>query len=115
MIEVTDFDKQVIERSRIIPVLVKVTANWCAPCRAMEATVEAIANDFLNEIEVVTIDADTNSSFLERVSTLPTFIMFINGHEISREIGAMMRVKLYAFVEQTLPWFSNQQISSGES
>ncbi len=51
-----DFQREVIERSHTVPVVVDFWAAWCAPCRAMNPVVESLARDF----KVCKVNVDNN-------------------------------------------------------
>jgi thioredoxin 1 len=87
--EVNDgnFAKLVLESNR--PVLVDFWAQWCAPCRALAPIVEAVAERYA--AQVVKLDVDRNPSVVEkfRIEAIPTLIVFQDGEEKERIIGAV--------------------------
>jgi thioredoxin 1 len=82
-----NFDEEVT-RSRV-PVLVDVSATWCAPCRAARPVVEALAREHHGKIKVVEIDGDESPELVGRLGVrgFPTFIAFANGRVIDRRAG----------------------------
>lgn len=84
-----NFAKTVLGSSR--PVLVDFWAQWCAPCRALAPIVEAVAERYAGNARVVKLDVDRNPSVVEkfRIEAIPTLIVFQDGEEKERIIGAV--------------------------
>lgn len=84
-----NFAKTVLGSSR--PVLVDFWAQWCAPCRALAPIVEAVAERYAGNAQVVKLDVDRNPSVVEkfRIEAIPTLIVFQDGEEKERIIGAV--------------------------
>ena len=88
--EVSDasFENDVLNSDR--PVLVDFWAAWCAPCRMLAPTVEAVADKYAATARVVKLNVDDNPSVSQRygIKGIPTLILFKNGHEEERVVGA---------------------------
>ena len=88
--ETTDgtFESDVLKSDR--PVLVDFWAAWCAPCRMLAPTVEAVADKYSSTARVVKSNVDDNPSVSQRygIKGIPTLILFKNGKEEERVVGA---------------------------
>jgi len=88
--ETTDgtFENDVLKSDR--PVLVDFWAEWCAPCRMLAPTVEAVAEKYSTTAHVVKLNVDHNPSVSQRygIKGIPTLILFKNGKEEERVVGA---------------------------
>ena len=88
--EVSDssFETDVLKSDR--PVLVDFWAAWCAPCRMLAPTVEAVADKYAATARVVKLNVDDNPSVSQRygIKGIPTLILFKNGREEERVVGA---------------------------
>ena len=74
---VTDssFEKEVLQSNK--PVLVDFWADWCAPCRMLAPTIDAIAEQFGENAGVVKVNVDDNTSTAQRygIKGIPTLIL----------------------------------------
>src|SRR4029434_8565161 len=88
--EVTDtsFETEVLKSDQ--PVLVDFWAAWCAPCRMLAPTVEAVAEKYAGNARVMKLNVDDNPSVSQRfgIKGIPTLILFKNGKEEERVVGA---------------------------
>ena len=88
--EVSDssFEADVLNSDR--PVLVDFWAPWCAPCRMLAPTVEAVADKYAATAGVVKLNVDDNPSVSQRygIKGIPTLILFKDGREAERVVGA---------------------------
>jgi len=91
LIEVgTDQFDRVIETSKL-PVLVDLWAPWCGPCRAVAPALERLAVDCAGSVRVVKVNVDVSPEVSARlgVQGIPTMVIFADGAEISRQVGAL--------------------------
>src|SRR5947209_11254370 len=88
--ETTDatFESDVLKSDQ--PVLVDFWAEWCAPCRMLAPTVEAVADKYAASARIVKLNVDYNPSVSQRygIKGIPTLILFKNGKEEERVVGA---------------------------
>lgn len=96
----SDFEAQVIEREG--PVLVDFWAEWCAPCRAIAPSVNAVAREFESTATVVKVNVDENRIVSQRLGIrgIPTLILFKDGVEQERLVGAVSQEKMTKLVEK---------------
>jgi thioredoxin 1 len=84
----SSFDQEVLRAS--VPVLVDFWAAWCGPCRMVAPVVEQLAQEFAGRALVAKLDVDANPATAQRygVQSIPTLILFRNGQEVDRVLGA---------------------------
>jgi len=84
-----DFD-QVVLKSKT-PVLVDFWAEWCGPCRALAPIVEAVAKQYAGAARIVKLNVDDSPAVAQRygIHGIPTLILFQDGEEKDRIIGAV--------------------------
>jgi thioredoxin len=82
------FENDVLNSAQ--PVLVDFWAAWCAPCRMLAPTVEAVAEKYAGSAHVMKLNVDDNPSVSQRfgIKGIPTLILFKNGKEEERVVGA---------------------------
>lgn len=80
------------------PVLVDFWAEWCAPCRLMEGPLEEIAGANPGKLIVAKLNVDENqqAAMAHEVMSIPTMIVFADGVEKKRLIGARSKHQLEA-------------------
>jgi thioredoxin 2 len=103
LVEASDptFDEAVASR---MLVLVDVWAVWCAPCRAIAPVVEQLSRELAGRLKVVKVDADRSPVVSRRhnVTAIPTLLLYRDGVEVSRQVGAVPAPRLRAWVESAL-------------
>ena len=100
--DVTDssFESEVLQSDK--PVLVDFWAVWCAPCIALTPTIEALAEKYSGTARVVKINVDENPAVTNRygIRGMPTLILFKNGTEQERVLGAVSRDALSRMMDK---------------
>jgi len=98
--EVTDdnFQAEVLESETAT--LVDFWAPWCGPCRMVSPVLEEIAAE-RDDLKVVKLNVDDNQITAAQygVTSLPTMILFRNGAEVKKIIGALPKKKILRELE----------------
>ncbi|MEX0660068.1 MAG: thioredoxin [Egibacteraceae bacterium] len=87
------------------PVLVDFWAEWCGPCRMVGPVVEEIAGEKAGTLKVVKLNVDDNPETARsyKVMSIPTLMVFADGVEKKRIVGARGKSQLLAEVDEFLP------------
>ena len=96
-----NFAAEVLEADQ--PVLVDFTAAWCPPCRVMQPVLDEIAAE-RDDLRIVQLDVDAHQRTPAEygVLSMPTFILFRDGREVGRLVGARPRRRLEAELAEAL-------------
>jgi len=82
------FDRDVIEASRGVPMLVDFWADWCPPCRALTPVLERVVAHHAGKIRMakVEVDAGDNMKLAGRYELrgFPTVLLFVGGEIVGR-------------------------------
>ena len=102
--DVTDADFQTDVLDSETPVLVDFWAPWCGPCRVVHPILEEIQAERESELRIVSLNVDENQQTAARyeVLSIPTLILFRDGSEAKRIVGALPKRRLEAELEPAL-------------
>ena len=97
-----NFDTEVLQSA--MPVVVDFWADWCGPCKMLGPTVETLAERYDGKARVGKINVDQDPELARHfgVMSIPTLIVFKNGEEVDRSVGALPKARLQALLEKHL-------------
>ena len=97
-----DFETQVLGAEH--PVLVEFWAEWCGPCKMMAPLLEESATTYGERIRVAKVNVDEEPQLAARyhVRSIPSMMIFRDGHPVATQVGAVNRSRLETFIETQL-------------
>ena len=97
-----NFDSEVIKSDTLV--LVDFWATWCGPCRAIAPVIDEIAQEFEGKLKVCKVDIDQSAGVAGKfnIMSIPTIVIFKDGNEVERVIGAASKDSLVEKINAAL-------------
>ena len=98
------FDRDVIQASHEVPILVDFWADWCGPCKMIAPHVAALAQEFAGKAVVGKLNVDENPRVAGQfgIMSIPTLLLFKDGQKITQKVGGSPKPQLKAFIQQAM-------------
>jgi putative thioredoxin len=107
MADVTDatFQTAVVERSKQVPVVVDLWAEWCGPCKQLGPILEKVIAETNGAVELAKIDVDANPAVGQafKVQSIPAVYAMVDGQIVDSFMGAQGEAQVREFVEKLVP------------
>lgn len=104
--DVTDatFDSDVVERSKTVPVVVDLWAEWCTPCRTLGPILEKLVAETAGRVELAKVDVDANPAVSKafQVQSIPAVYALVDGKVVDGFMGAQPEPQVREFVQRLL-------------
>lgn len=103
--EVTDFEKDVLERSESIPTLVDFWAPWCRPCLALGPILEEVYAGSAGRWALVKVNTEDRPELAHRfkIAGIPSLKLFFNREIVSEKQGVLPKLALTQWLDEFLP------------
>jgi len=87
-----------------VPVMVDFWAEWCMPCRMIAPAVDELSSDYKGKVKFAKINVDNNTELATdlQILSIPLLILFKNGKELTRIVGANSKEFIQKEIETAL-------------
>ena len=99
-----DFEKEVVEKSKTVPVLIDFWADWCAPCKQLMPLLHQIVASLDGAVHLATVDTDAEQELSMNfgIRSLPTVLLMKNGEIVEQFMGVQPESEIRKLLEPHL-------------
>jgi putative thioredoxin len=106
IIDVTDetFNTDVVARSRTVPVILDLWADWCGPCKQLSPILEKLTTEGNGAFVLAKVDVDANPqlSAALQVQSIPMVVAVVAGQVADGFLGAMPEAQVREWLAQVM-------------
>jgi putative thioredoxin len=103
--DVSDFQTQVLDKSKTTPVVVDFWAPWCQPCRMLGPILEQLANESEGKFILAKLNTDEypEVSKAYNIKGIPAVKLFVNGKQTAEFTGAIPKPSVVKWLDENIP------------
>ena len=111
------FEREVVEASKTLPVVVDFWAPWCGPCVSLGPTLDRVAEAFGGRVKLVKVNSDDNPELSQtfNIRSIPNVIAFKDGRAVAQFTGAIPEPQVREFFGKLVPTAGEQALQAAEA
>ncbi len=100
-----NFETEVVEASRSLPVLVDLWAPWCGPCRTLGPILEKLETAYEGRFKLVKINTEDEQDLAAAfgVRSIPMVVLLKDGQPVDGFVGALPEGQIRQFLDRHVP------------
>lgn len=104
-VDARNFNQEVLEASRSVPVVIDFWAPWCGPCKVLKPMLEKLAIEYGGKFRLARINSDASTDLAREfnVRSIPDVRAIRNGKQVGAFVGALPLAQLRAFIDGLIP------------
>ena len=94
---------EILEANGVSVTVLKFSADWCSPCRALANTINSLTAEESSGVEFVEVDVDeADEGFIEEygIRNIPVMIFFKDGLIANKTVGLRTKQDLLTIIDE---------------
>lgn len=104
-VDARNFNQEVLEASKRVPVVIDFWAPWCGPCKVLKPMLEKLAIEYGGRFRLARINSDESIDLAREfnVRSIPDVRAMRDGKQVGAFVGALPLPQLRAFIDSLIP------------